>query len=100
MATEIWDKAEGDAERLLESIGERGRELYADPLEKVRRIAAKTGERGAPADKVAKVVERALTAERPRTRYLVGVDAWAQVGLDRVLPDRVFDALEARYLNS
>ncbi|HEX8645800.1 MAG TPA: SDR family oxidoreductase [Thermoleophilaceae bacterium] len=100
MSTEIWQKGQEGAERVRETIGERGRELYADALDKVAEIAARTGERGAPADRVAKVVERALTAGRPRTRYLVGPDAWAQVALDRLLPDRAFDALEARYIGS
>ena len=99
MATEIWSKGQQGADRVRESIGERGRELYGDALEKVAEVAAKTGESGGPADKVAKVVERALTAGRPRTRYLVGVDARAQLALNTVLPDRAFDALEARYIN-
>ena len=69
-------------------------------LEKVREVAVKAGERGRPPETVAKVVERALTASRPRTRYLVGPDARAQVVLDTLLPDRAFDAVEARYLGS
>lgn len=100
MATEIWDKGARGADDLLEKLGPRGRELYGDTLEKVREMAVKMGERGGSPDKVAKVVETALTADRPRTRYLVGPDAKAQVVLDTLLPDRAFDALEARYLGS
>lgn len=100
MTTEIWEKGQEAAEQVKESIGEQGRELYGDKLDKVSEIAAKTGERGGPADKVAKVVERALTTSRPRTRYLVGADARTQLALAKVLPDRAFDALEARYLDS
>lgn len=98
MATEIWEKGDAGAAQLLESIGERGRELYGDTLEKLREFARKTGERGKPPDAVAAVVERALTTGRPRTRYLVGPDAKAQVALSTVLPDRAFDAVEARLL--
>jgi NAD(P)-dependent dehydrogenase (short-subunit alcohol dehydrogenase family) len=100
MKTEIWDKGASGADDMLERLGPRGRELYGDVLEKLRQVAIKTGERGRPADAVAKVVEKALTAKRPRTRYLVGPDAFAQVALTTVLPDRAFDALESRYLNS
>jgi NAD(P)-dependent dehydrogenase (short-subunit alcohol dehydrogenase family) len=100
MATEIWDKGARGADDLLEKLGPRGRELYGDALEKVRETAVKMGKRGGSPDKVAKVVETALTARRPRTRYLVGPDAKAQVVLDTLLPDRAFDALEARYLGS
>lgn len=98
MATDIWDKGDRGAEQLLEKIGPAGRERYGEKLEKLREFAAKTGERGGSPDKVAKVVERALTASKPRTRYLVGPDAKAQVVLETVLPDRAFDALEARLI--
>lgn len=100
MATEIWDKGERGAADMLERLGPRALELYGSVLEKVREMAIKTGKRGGSPDKVAKVVETALTSERPRTRYLVGPDARAQVVLDTLLPDRAFDALEARYLGS
>ena len=100
MKTEIWDKGASGADDLLERVGARGRELYGEVLSKLREVAVKTGERGRPADSVAKVVEKALTARRPRTRYLVGPDAFAQVALNTVLPDRAFDALESKYLSS
>jgi NAD(P)-dependent dehydrogenase (short-subunit alcohol dehydrogenase family) len=98
MQTEIWDKGDRGADELLEKIGPGGREHYGEKLEKLRGFAAKTGERGGSPDKVAKVVERALTASRPRTRYLVGADAKAQVALETVLPDRAFDAVEEKLI--
>ena len=99
MATSIWEKGEARAEEMLESLGPRGRELYGDVLERLREVALKTGERGRPPEAVAKVIEKALTTRRPRTRYLIGPDAWAQVALNSALPDRAFDALESRYLS-
>lgn len=99
MKTEIWDKGVSAAPDLLERLGPRARELYGEVLEKLRVMAIQAGEHGAPPDTVAKVVEKALTAKRPRTRYLVGRDAVIQVALDRVLPDRAIDALEARYFS-
>jgi hypothetical protein len=53
---------------------------------------------GLPPSAVADVVARALTAERPRARYVVGRDARVQAALARALPDRAFDALVARTL--
>ena len=44
-------------------------------------------------DKVADAVVHALAAPRPRTRYIVGADARANVAMARWLPDRVRDAL-------
>ncbi|MDZ5447331.1 hypothetical protein U2F26_32280 [Micromonospora sp. 4G57] len=42
---------------------------------------------------VARVIERAVTARRPRTRYLVTAAAWAMVHTRRLLGARVFDAV-------
>ena len=56
----------------------------------------RTAERGIPPEKVADAVDHALTASRPRTRYLVGADARGQALLSRLLPDRVVDRIVAR----
>ena len=41
---------------------------------------------------VAKVIEKAISARRPRTRYVITLGARVLMGLRRVLPDRAFDA--------
>jgi NAD(P)-dependent dehydrogenase (short-subunit alcohol dehydrogenase family) len=53
-----------------------------------RKIEAGAGD----PDRVATVVERALTTSRPRARYLVGTDARIAVALSRFLPTRTMDA--------
>ena len=50
------------------------------------RRSRKTAERGIPPEKVAKAVEHALSARRPRTRYLVGIDAKVQARLRPLVP--------------
>jgi len=72
-------------------------ELYADRVAAFRSMALKRGEGGAPADRVAEVVEEALTAERPHARYLVGRDAKLRAGFER-LPDRLRDRIYERVL--
>jgi NAD(P)-dependent dehydrogenase (short-subunit alcohol dehydrogenase family) len=47
---------------------------------------------GAP-DDIAKVIEKAIGARRPRTRYLVTAGAQVFVGMRRLLSDRAFDAV-------
>ncbi len=47
---------------------------------------------GLTADAAARVVARAVTARRPRTRYTVGRDATLVTGLARMLSDRAIDA--------
>ena len=47
----------------------------------------------APPDTVARVIERAISARRPRTRYIVTPGARAMITTRRLLPDRAFDAI-------
>jgi hypothetical protein len=49
-----------------------------------------------PPSAVAEVVAHALTADKPRTRYLVGPRARLLASLRAILPDRWFDALLER----
>jgi NAD(P)-dependent dehydrogenase (short-subunit alcohol dehydrogenase family) len=56
-------------------------------------IARRLG--GGP-EAVARAIERALAARRPRTRYRVTGSAVLFIGLRRMLPDRLWDALVAR----
>lgn len=46
----------------------------------------------AEADAVAKTIEKAITARRPRTRYVITAGARVMMGMRRVLPDRGWDA--------
>jgi hypothetical protein len=44
------------------------------------------------ADDVARVIEKAVAARRPRTRYVITAGARVLLILRRLLPDRGFDA--------
>jgi NAD(P)-dependent dehydrogenase (short-subunit alcohol dehydrogenase family) len=46
----------------------------------------------ADADAVAKTIEKAITARRPRTRYVITAGAHMMIGMRRWLPDRGWDA--------
>ena len=48
---------------------------------------------GGGPETVAAAIERAITAERPRTRYAVTPSAHLFMGLRRLLPDRAWDAM-------
>ena len=69
----------------------RGIDLYDDQLAAVRALVEKTAAEAAPADHVAKAVAAALTAKRPKTRYLAGKGARAVAVAARTLPDRLKD---------
>jgi NAD(P)-dependent dehydrogenase (short-subunit alcohol dehydrogenase family) len=87
--TPMFEKALSAVDEGLPPDGVR---YYGQQYEVVRKMLQGPA---APAEKVAKVVEHALTARRPRTRYLVGTDAKLLAFLHWLLPDRAFDALLA-----
>jgi short-subunit dehydrogenase len=44
-------------------------------------------------EKIAATIERAITAARPRPRYVVGIPGRGMLAMRRILPDRLFDRL-------
>ncbi|MTB73254.1 SDR family NAD(P)-dependent oxidoreductase [Arsenicicoccus sp. MKL-02] len=56
----------------------------------------KSHDRDSSPDVVAKAVARAVSTDRPRTRYAIGLGAKPLITARRVLPDRAFDALVSR----
>jgi uncharacterized protein YbjT (DUF2867 family) len=59
----------------------------------VRKVVGEASKRAIAPDAVARVVEEALTAPTPKTRYLVGTDAKLRALMVRLLPDRISDRL-------
>ncbi len=98
VATEIWRKGTAAANELLESAPPEAEAVYGKVIAAIRKQAAKATAQAIPPDEVAKLVEHALTASRPRTRYPVGRDAKMRIRAAGLLPDRAFDALIARAL--
>jgi NAD(P)-dependent dehydrogenase (short-subunit alcohol dehydrogenase family) len=94
--TPIWSSGEEDADRIFEGASPRIRELYEATVARYREVVRATAERGIPADKVAAKIEHALEARRPRSRYLVGIDAQVMARLRPLVPTPVFDRIIAR----
>jgi NAD(P)-dependent dehydrogenase (short-subunit alcohol dehydrogenase family) len=97
IATEIWDRGQQEADAFIAGASDEQERLYGQAVAAYREVARQTGERGIPPEKVAKAIEHALSARRPRTRYLVGLDAKAQARLKSILPTRLVDRLIARF---
>jgi short-subunit dehydrogenase len=97
IATEIWEKGQSDADDYEKNAPEEALQLYGRQFAALREAARKFADAGIPADRVARVVEHALTSSRPRTRYVVGFDASVQSFVRR-LPDRLRDRLVAQQL--
>jgi NAD(P)-dependent dehydrogenase (short-subunit alcohol dehydrogenase family) len=98
IATPIWDKGAASAQDLRGRLPDATEELYGDVLNNVGATTEKMAAAGMPPERVARVVEHALTARRPKRDYVVGRDARIQVALDRVLPTRAFDGLVRRFM--
>jgi NAD(P)-dependent dehydrogenase (short-subunit alcohol dehydrogenase family) len=98
IATPIWEKGTATAHDARSRLPDGAERLYGDVLDRTDAITEKMAAAGIPPERVARVVERALTARRPRRDYVVGRDAKAQIALDRVLPTRAFDGLMRRVM--
>jgi NAD(P)-dependent dehydrogenase (short-subunit alcohol dehydrogenase family) len=94
--TPIWKSGQEDADDLLDRAAPGMRELYGAAIERYRKVVQDTAERGIPAEKVAAKIEHALEARRPRSRYLIGIDAQVMARLKPVVPTPVFDWVIAR----
>jgi hypothetical protein len=69
------------------------RALYAKHIAAMKRFVPAARKMAVPAEKVAAVVEEALTARRPRARYVVGMGPKLQVALMTNLPTPLRDRL-------
>ena len=92
----IWERGNAAADEVLGRVPPEALEVYGDAVRGARAAANQRAQEAIPAQEVADVVEHALMADRPKTRYVVGRVGKAMVALERWLPDRVFDRLVAR----
>jgi NAD(P)-dependent dehydrogenase (short-subunit alcohol dehydrogenase family) len=93
IATPIWEKSGKDAADLEMAMPMELRSMYAAVVAAVRKVVGEASARAIAADTVAQAVEHALTASRPKTRYLVGIDAKLRALMIKLLPDRLSDAV-------
>ncbi len=90
--TAIWDKADTTIVDVERGLGDVGRQRYQWLTDSARGFAAEGRRFGVRPDRVARAVEHALSAPRPKARYLVGIDAKVYGHVVTKLPDRVRDA--------
>ena len=93
IATPIWSKPQ----RTVEEFPAEAAGLYGERVAKFRALAAKRASDAVPPAEVAKAVEHALTAAKPKTRYVVGPDAKRRARVQK-LTDRLRDRLLTRFL--
>jgi short-subunit dehydrogenase len=93
IATPIWNKSTIEAAEREAAIETELRTLYKPVVAAVRKVVGEASKRAISSDAVAKVVEVALTAPTPKTRYLVGTDAKLRALMVKLLPDRISDRM-------
>jgi NAD(P)-dependent dehydrogenase (short-subunit alcohol dehydrogenase family) len=96
IATPIWDKGITVGDEIVARGDPTARARYARLIDRIRAAAEANARDGLPPSAVAEVIGEAMTAEKPRTRYLVGREAKVRARLAQLLPDRALDALVAR----
>lgn len=98
--TPIWDRGERELEAALARSPIDVEGLYGKLIAAFRKLVGRVSGQKISPDKVVFAIEHALTARRPRPRYVVGRDAHSQSLATRFLPDRVLDFVTARYIGA
>lgn len=91
IATPIWDKSLQISLDVEKDIPVETKHLYEAAAARIRETMNVAAARAIPPDAVVKAVLHALTAKRPKTRYLVGRDAKLRALMLKWLPDRFQD---------
>src|SRR5262249_16878404 len=94
--TPIWDKARATVAQV--EIPPALQEQYGRVPAAAAKVVDDAERRGVPPERVAETIERALSARRPRARYLVGGGARGMVPAHALLPSAAFDRLIRRAL--
>jgi NAD(P)-dependent dehydrogenase (short-subunit alcohol dehydrogenase family) len=97
--TPIWDKSMQVSMEIEAELPIEGRKLYKDTAGRIRDRVGLASRAAIPSDAVVQAVLHALTAKRPKTRYLVGRDAKVRAIMLRWLPDRLHDWVLKKILN-
>ncbi|OBB74992.1 MULTISPECIES: SDR family NAD(P)-dependent oxidoreductase [Mycobacterium] len=94
--TDMWRTADTMVLEAEAALSPEHRALYAKHIAGMKKMVPVAQRMAVPTEKVSAVVEEALTARRPRPRYVVGLGPKLQVAVVPRLPTRVRDAVLRR----
>jgi len=96
VATPIWEKGMKNGAAMLAAAPPEALVLYAEALEAFKRTSEHAAKNAADPMDVARAVEHALTAAKPKTRYVVGRQARIGAAMALLVPDRMRDTMVAK----
>jgi NAD(P)-dependent dehydrogenase (short-subunit alcohol dehydrogenase family) len=96
VATPIWEKGMKNGAAMLAAAPPEALVLYAEALEAFKRTSEHTAKNATDPMDVARAVEHALTAAKPKTRYVVGRRARIGAAMALLVPDRMRDTMVAK----
>jgi NAD(P)-dependent dehydrogenase (short-subunit alcohol dehydrogenase family) len=96
VATPIWEKGAKSGAAMLAAAPPEALVLYAEALEAFKKTSEQAAKHAVAPIEVARVVEHALTAARPKTRYVVGRRAKIGAAMALLVPDRMRDSMVAK----
>ncbi|KUI06885.1 retinol dehydrogenase [Mycolicibacterium acapulense] len=94
--TDMWRTADTMVVEAEAAFSPEHRALYAEHIAGMKKMVPVAQRMAVPTEKVSAVVEEALTARRPRPRYVVGLGPKLQVAVVPKLPTGVRDAVLRR----
>jgi NAD(P)-dependent dehydrogenase (short-subunit alcohol dehydrogenase family) len=91
--TDMWRAAQSRLDEMSPAISEETRQLYEQHLQGLAKVIARSQKMAVPPTRVVEVIEEALTARRPRARYVVGLGPKLQLAFVTKLPTAMRDRL-------
>jgi len=92
IVTPIWDKAEAADDSAYANTD------YGPVLKRFKKAFVERGRKGLPVERLGETIHLALTAPKPRARYVVLRSRFVNWTLPLLLPKRVLDRVIARAL--
>ncbi len=96
VVTPIWDKASRSLDLAEGRLPQEALDRYGAGMLVMRKVTNRAKRVGTSPERVADAILHALSARRPRPRYVVGTDARVRLLLKAMLPTRWMDALVHR----
>ncbi len=97
VATPIWRKSLAAGQEMARRLPPQAEQFYGPLIARQQKLALRSDRNGLPPDRVARDVVHALTAPKPKTRYMMGRSTAIGEVLIR-LPERVRERLILRRL--